>query len=130
MNNIDYKHVIELSHERCRKFNIKEDQVYSSRIINETELQKRFAENRSMILTAAPYMEQLINFVKGHNFFALLTDGEGCILNAIGDEAVVVVVSERRSRQAHRKPELVQPVGQAAVDWDLVAGQSQGLQQV
>ncbi|HPX70028.1 MAG TPA: sigma 54-interacting transcriptional regulator [Bacillota bacterium] len=89
MNNIDYKHVIELSHERCRKFNIKEDQVYSSRIINETELQKRFAENRSMILTAAPYMEQLINFVKGHNFFALLTDGEGCILNAIGDEKIL-----------------------------------------
>lgn len=89
MNNTDYKHVIELSHERCRKLNIKEDQVISSRIINETELQNRFAEKRSMILTAAPYMEQLINFVKGHNFFALLTDGEGCILNAIGDEKIL-----------------------------------------
>lgn len=89
MNNTDYKHVIELSHERCRKLNIKEDQVISSKIINETELQKRFSENRSMILTAAPYMEQLINFVKGHNFFALLTDGEGCILNAIGDEKIL-----------------------------------------
>ena len=42
-----------------------------------------------MILTAAPYMEQLINFVKGHNFFALLTDEEGCILNAIGDEEIL-----------------------------------------
>lgn len=89
MNNTDYRHVIELSHERCRKLNIKEDQVISSKIINETELQKRFSENRSMILTAAPYMEQLINFVKGHNFFALLTDGEGCILNAIGDEKIL-----------------------------------------
>ncbi|HOE57821.1 MAG TPA: AAA family ATPase, partial [Bacillota bacterium] len=89
MNGIDYKHVIELSHERCRKLNIKEDQVFSSKIINEAELQKRFADKRSMILTAAPYMEQLINFVRGHNFFALLTDGEGCILNAIGDEKIL-----------------------------------------
>ena len=89
MNNTDYKHVIELSHERCRKLDINKDQVLSSRIINETELQKRLAEKRSMILTAAPYMEQLINFVKGHNFFALLTDEEGCILNAIGDEKIL-----------------------------------------
>src|SRR5690606_38936190 len=51
-------------------------------------------------------------------------------LNAIRDETVVVVVPQRCSRQAHWEPELVQPVGQATVDRDLVAGQSQGLQQV
>ncbi|MFZ5969220.1 MAG: sigma-54-dependent Fis family transcriptional regulator [Bacillota bacterium] len=89
MMNADYKSVIELSHERCRKLGIKEDQVFSSKIIGQTELQEKFAENRDMILTASPYMEQLINFVKGHNFFALLTDGEGCILNAIGDEKIL-----------------------------------------
>jgi len=89
MNNTDYKSVIELSHERCRKIGIKEEQVYSSKIISGTELQNKFTENRNMILTASPYMEQLINFVKGNNFFALLTDGEGCILNAIGDEKIL-----------------------------------------
>ncbi len=89
MNSIDYRRVIELSHERCRKLNIRKEQVFSSRILNETELQKRLAKKRNMILTAAPYMEQLINFVKGHNFFALLTDEEGCILNAIGDEEIL-----------------------------------------
>lgn len=89
MNNTDYKHVVKLSHERCKKLNIREDQVFSSKTINETELQRRLTEKRSMILTAAPYMEQLINFVKGHNFFALLTDEEGCILNAIGDEKIL-----------------------------------------
>lgn len=89
MNIIDYKHAIKLSHERCKKLNIKEDQVYSSKIISNSELQRKFSEKRSMILTAAPYMEQLINFVKGHNFFALLTDDEGCILNAIGDEKIL-----------------------------------------
>ncbi len=89
MNNCNYSEVIKLSQERCKKLNIKEDQVFSGRIIDEAELQKRFAEKRSMIMTAAPYMEQLISFVRGHNFFALLTDGEGCILNAIGDEKIL-----------------------------------------
>lgn len=89
MMNADYKSVIALSHERCRKLGIKEEQVVSSKVIGQTELQEKFAENRDMILTASPYMEQLINIVKGHNFFALLTDGEGCILNAIGDEKIL-----------------------------------------
>ncbi|MEW9122299.1 MAG: sigma 54-interacting transcriptional regulator [Thermotaleaceae bacterium] len=87
--NTDYKSVIELSHERCGKLGLKEEQVFSSKIIGQTELQQKFAENRDMILTASPYMEQLINIVKGHNFFALLTDGEGCILNAMGDEKIL-----------------------------------------
>lgn len=34
-------------------------------------------------------MEQLINFMQESNFYALLTDGEGCILNAIGNEAIL-----------------------------------------
>ncbi|MDD3169522.1 MAG: sigma-54-dependent Fis family transcriptional regulator [Eubacteriales bacterium] len=86
---VDYKTVIALSHERCRKLGVREDLVFSSRILDQAELQKKFTESRDMILTASPYMEQLINFTRGHNFFALLTDGEGCILNAIGDEKIL-----------------------------------------
>lgn len=89
MSNTEYKSVIELSHERCRILNIKKDQVFSGKIISETELQQKFSEKRNMILTAAPYMEQLTKLVKGCNFFALLTDGEGCILNAMGDEKIL-----------------------------------------
>ncbi len=89
MNNEEYKSSIENSHERCKLLNVSEDQIYSNKIISDIELQKKFAEKRKMILTAAPYMEQLINFVKGCNFFALLTDGEGCILNAMGDEKIL-----------------------------------------
>ncbi|AZV57333.1 sigma 54-interacting transcriptional regulator [Clostridium sp. AWRP] len=80
---------IELSHRRCKEFSIDSHQVFSKKIIHDAELQKRFAANRNLILTAAPYMEQLINFVKGFNFFVLLTDGEGCILNALGDEKIL-----------------------------------------
>lgn len=89
MNNTDYKSVIELSHERCRKMGIKREQVFSSNIISDSNLQNKFAENRNMIVTASPYIERLFNFVKGNNFFVLLTDGEGCILNAIGDEKIL-----------------------------------------
>ena len=85
----DYRSVIKLSHQRCREMGIKKDQVFSSKIITNSELQNKFAENRNMIVTASPYIEQLFNFVKGNNFFVLLTDGEGCILNAIGDEKIL-----------------------------------------
>ncbi len=89
MNGVTCKSDVELSHERCEKFSIDSKQIFSKKIICDAELQKRFAANRNLILTAAPYMEQLINFVKGFNFFVLLTDGEGCILNAIGDEKIL-----------------------------------------
>ncbi|WHH58656.1 sigma-54-dependent Fis family transcriptional regulator [Petroclostridium sp. X23] len=85
----DSKREIELSHERCKVLGIKEDRIFSRKIIDDTELQEKFAQNRKLIVTAAPYIEQLINFVKGCNFFALLTDGEGCILNASGDEKIL-----------------------------------------
>lgn len=84
-----FKSDIEMSHERCKIHSIKPQQVFSKRIIDDTELQQRVTANRNLILTATPYMEKLINFVKGFNFFVLLTDGEGCILNAIGDEEIL-----------------------------------------
>lgn len=87
---VECKSDIDLSHERCRRFKINPNQVSSKKIIyDDTELQKRFTVNRDLILTATPYMEQLTNFVKGFNFFVLLTDGEGCILNAIGEEKIL-----------------------------------------
>jgi transcriptional regulator of acetoin/glycerol metabolism len=89
MNYDEYGAAIETSKERCRLLNINKEQVYSNKIISDAMLQKKFYEKRNMIMTAAPYMNQLIDFVKGCNFFALLTDGEGCILNAIGDEKIL-----------------------------------------
>lgn len=89
MISVIFESDIKTSHERCKKDNIKPQQVFSKKIIHDTDLQKKFTSNRNLILTAAPYMEKLINFVRGFNFFALLTDGEGCILNAIGDEEIL-----------------------------------------
>lgn len=80
---------IERSHERCKKWGINLEQVYSRKILNEVELQKKIASNRELILTSAPYMEMLTEVTKDFEFFALLTDGEGCILNSIGNEKIL-----------------------------------------
>lgn len=84
-----HEYDIEASHKRCEKSGLSRDNLYSRKIIGKEELQKKFAINRELILTAIPYMEQLYNFVKGSNYFALLLDREGCILNAIGDEGIL-----------------------------------------
>lgn len=89
MTEVIFKSHVDTSHERCKKYDIKPQLVFSKKIITGSELQKRFTSNRNLILTATPYMEKLTSFVRGFNFFALLTDGEGCILNAIGDEGIL-----------------------------------------
>ncbi|WP_026476908.1 sigma-54-dependent Fis family transcriptional regulator [Alkaliphilus transvaalensis] len=83
------KPYIERSHERCKKMGVDYTRVYSSKILKDAELQKKLEENSELIITAGPFMEQLYNFVKGSGFLAILTDGEGCILNVTGDEDVL-----------------------------------------
>ncbi len=77
------------SHERCKKLCIEMKQIYSKKILDKEMLQERFSKNRNLILTASSYMDQLIKFVEKSNFYVLLTDGEGCILNAIGNEEIL-----------------------------------------
>ena len=89
MNTKIYQALIKSSLERCSKFGMTEDQIYSKKIIDNAELQVVFAKNRNLILTASPYIEHLMSIVRGKNFFVLLTDKEGCILNAIGDEKIL-----------------------------------------
>jgi len=89
MNTKIYQALIKSSLERCAKLGITEDQVYSKRIIDHVELQEVFSRNRDLILTASPYIEHLMSIVRGKNFFLLLTDKEGCILNALGDEKIL-----------------------------------------
>lgn len=83
------KLAVDRSHERCRDMNIDPERVYSSRIISGRELSEKLEKNKRLILTAAPYIDRLYNFVKGSNFFAILTDGEGCILDVVGDDEIL-----------------------------------------
>lgn len=83
------KSFVLLSHERCRSMGIDTRRVYSKKIINGDELQKKIERSKELILTATPFMNQLYNSVKGSNFFAILTDEDGCILNVIGDDEIL-----------------------------------------
>ena len=73
------------SHERCRQYKVEQDRIYSKRIISGNELIKKLYDKRELIDTAEFYMNNLFDFVKGSNFFVLLTDEEGCILSIIGN---------------------------------------------
>lgn len=77
------------SHERCKRYQVEPDRLYSSKIICGQELLKKLDEKRELLVTAELYMNQLYNFVKGSNFFSILTDEEGCILSVIGDERIL-----------------------------------------
>lgn len=80
---------VERSHKRCMAMGVSLDRVYSAKIISGHELQRKLEEQRELILTAGPFMDQLYNFVKGSGFFAMLTDGAGCLLNVIGDQEIL-----------------------------------------
>ena len=86
---VRHKEFIRISHERCKKYNINYNQIYSNKILDEKELFEKMEENRELILAAAPIMNKIYDFVKGSNFFSILTDKEGCILNVIGDEEIL-----------------------------------------
>lgn len=77
------------SHERSKNYNVVYDQVYSKKIIEGKELFHKLDANRELVLAAAPIMNKIYDFVKGSNFFSILTDKEGCILNVIGDEDIL-----------------------------------------
>ncbi|WP_102401834.1 sigma-54-dependent Fis family transcriptional regulator [Haloimpatiens massiliensis] len=77
------------SHEKCQSLGLSKGLVYSKKIIKDVELKKIMQENSELIITATPFMNQLYQFVKGSNFFVILTDKNGCILNVIGDTVIL-----------------------------------------
>lgn len=90
MDNIDLERDYVLrSHERCREYNVELDRIYSTKIISGRQLFNKLESKKELMIAAEPFMSQLYNFVKGSNFFAILTDEEGCILNVIGDEGIL-----------------------------------------
>lgn len=83
------KDYIYRSHKRCKEMGVDFSRIYSKKIIDGDKLQRRLEEKRELILAAEPFMNQLYSFVKGSNFFSILTDEEGCILSVIGDEDIL-----------------------------------------
>ncbi len=77
------------SHKRCREYKVEKGRIFSKKIITGKELFKKLEAKRELIDTAELYMTQLYNFVKGSNFFSIITDEEGCILSIIGDSGIL-----------------------------------------
>lgn len=80
---------VQSSHERCLRYGVEKDLIVSKKIIDQDELNQILLQNKSLIITAKPFIHQLYDFVKGSNFFIMLTDKEGCILSITGDEEIL-----------------------------------------
>lgn len=83
------KAYIARSHERCRLLGIQRSRVFSTRILGDKELLEKLQERRDLVLVAEPFLSQLYGFVRGSDFFSMLTDADGCILSMMGDESVL-----------------------------------------
>lgn len=94
-NQIDQeKEYIKNSHQRCKNFQLDKDMVVSKRIIQGSDLNLKLIENQELIMTAKPFIENLCDFVRGSNFFVMLTDHEGCVLSVAGDSDIVQRANE------------------------------------
>jgi len=78
--NIEKEYILR-SHARSAEYGIELGRMYSSLILQGAELERKMEENRELIATSSPFLQQLCDFVSGSGFFAILTDGEGCILD-------------------------------------------------
>lgn len=83
------KSYVEKSHNRCENLGVERTRVVSKRILKGHALDKRLHKEHKFIEIAEPFMNHLYNFVKGSEFFAVLTDKEGCILSMVGDEHIL-----------------------------------------
>lgn len=86
--------VIKKSQARSMSYGIHESLVFSKKILDSTGLSERILKNRDLIMAAEPFMNQLYGFVRGSEFFAILTDAEGCILSIIGDDDILKTADE------------------------------------
>lgn len=86
---LNIRKCIEASKERCKSRNLDTELKYSHKIIEGAALQEVLKKNRELMELSKPFIEHLYNFVKGSNFFTILTDENGCILNVIGDEKIL-----------------------------------------
>lgn len=85
----NFRMMVEKSQKRCENLGLSKDMVFSRRIIEGRELEIELEESKELIIAAIPFIDQLYKFVKGSDFFIILTDAKGCILNIVGDEGIL-----------------------------------------
>lgn len=89
ISNVKEEDFIESSHRRCIDYGISENQIISKKVIKGDELNQRLLDKKDLIIAAKPFIDKLYDFVKGSDFFTMLTDEEGCILMVTGDDLIL-----------------------------------------
>jgi len=90
------KDAIRRSRARSEAYGITENLIYSRTILEGVALTECILKNRELVVAAEPFMNQLYDFVRGSEFFAILTDAEGCILSIVGDDEILKMADELR----------------------------------
>lgn len=75
---------------RCRQAGVDPYDGFCYHHLNEKEFKILLEKCKELFETARPFMEKLYNFVKGSGFIVMLTDEQGYILEALGDEETLV----------------------------------------
>ncbi|WP_350342896.1 sigma 54-interacting transcriptional regulator [Proteinivorax tanatarense] len=83
------KRYIKESHQRCIDLGLSKKIKYSKKILGNEKLQDKMENKREFITLSKPFISKLYDFVKGSNFFTILTDEKGCILDVIGDDKIL-----------------------------------------
>ncbi|WP_434283716.1 sigma-54-dependent Fis family transcriptional regulator [Clostridium botulinum] len=85
--------IIKKSHERSVYFGIEENRVFPKKILKGKEITNNIEKNKNFLKVASPFIDILYDFLKGSEFFIILTDKEGCILKIIGDKEVMDIAN-------------------------------------
>lgn len=88
-NKDEQKKMILESHKRCETLGIKKNRVISRKIITSQQLQEKLKQSKQLIVNTSLFMNQMYDFTRNTEFFWVLSDMEGCILNVIGDEDIL-----------------------------------------
>lgn len=76
---------IEESWRRCYEAGVDPHDGTSHLVLNRSELNRLLRERKDLIDVARPFMANLHRFVEGSGFIVMLTDEQGFILEALGD---------------------------------------------
>lgn len=85
--------IIKESWERCRAFGVDREHGKGKRV-SEPEMDEIFKKNEGLMSVAIPLMNKMYQVVKGSGFSVMLTDGNGYVLETIGDEDIMKKAEE------------------------------------
>ena len=85
--------IIKESWERCRAFGVDREHRKGKRV-SEPEMDEIFKKNEGLMSVAIPLMKRMYQVVKGSGFSVMLTDGNGYVLETIGDEEIMKKAEE------------------------------------